>query len=124
MDERRRFIRLNVSVKVEYKLLETQPKEIHSSLTKDISGGGICLIADEELKSGTFLELKIYLPKESEPILALGRIAWSKSFIIGDEKTGKRFDVGIEFIKIEEVKREKINQYIFSYIKTFMDKQE
>jgi c-di-GMP-binding flagellar brake protein YcgR len=122
MEERRRFVRLNVSVKVEYKVLETAAKEIHSTLTKDISGGGICLIGDEELNTGRFLELKIYLPKEQEPILSLGRVVWSKPFIIGDEITGKRFDIGIEFIKIDDTKREKINQYIFSYIKT-ADKQ-
>jgi len=113
--ERRKFPRLFALVDVFYEKEPPQEKE-KLTLTKNISKGGICLIAYEELKKDEILNLKIYLPDEELPVVAKGRVAWAKEFIIGDYLTGRRFDVGIEFIEINDSDLEKINRYIFAHI--------
>ncbi len=113
--ERRKFVRLNVLTDVIYTKLSPLEKE-KLSLTKNISEGGICLIAYEELKESDALDLKIYLPEDKTPIRAIGRVAWVKEFIIGDISKGRRFDVGIEFIKIVNEDINKIDKYIFTHL--------
>ncbi|MCX7661427.1 MAG: PilZ domain-containing protein, partial [Candidatus Omnitrophica bacterium] len=79
----------------------------------NISKGGICFITYEELLPGNLLKLEIYLPGEKNPIRAFGRVAWSKRFTIASEKDywGDRYDVGVEFIEINDSDREKIENY-------------
>lgn len=112
-EEKRKFVRLNTLVDVTYsKKPPSATKKI--SISKNISKGGICLVVYEELKESQILDLKIYLPEDKAPVSGVGRVAWVKEFIIGDSSTGKRFDVGIEFIKMSEEDKNKINKYVFS----------
>ncbi len=113
-DERRRFVRLNFLVDVVYHKRPSTEKE-KLSLSKNISGGGICLIVYEELKKSQLLDLEIYLPKEEMPIKALGKTAWVNEFVIGDASKGVRYDVGIEFIKINKEDLDKVNKYVFEH---------
>jgi len=111
IEEKRKFLRLNILADVIYTKTALRDKE-KLSLAKNISQGGICIICYERLQKSDILDLKIYLPEDRSPINALGRVAWIKEFIIGDESTGKRYDVGIEFIKINNQDRDKINKYV------------
>jgi c-di-GMP-binding flagellar brake protein YcgR len=86
------------------------------SLTKNISKGGICLIAYEPLKPSDVLGLKMYLPGDRKEINAVGKVVWSKEFIIGDDSFGKRYDVGVEFIDVKDEDLNKVNKYVFSHI--------
>jgi c-di-GMP-binding flagellar brake protein YcgR len=116
IEERRKFIRLNALTDVSY--TKHPPKEkIKLSLAKNISTGGICLIVYEEIKKSEILDLKIYIPEGKLPVNAIGRVAWVKEFIIGDASQGKRYDVGIEFIKIKKEDIDRINKYVFNHIK-------
>lgn len=115
LEERRKFVRLNILADVLYtkKALSEQEKV---SLTKNISGGGICLIAYDDLHESDILDLQIYLPEDKAPITALGRVAWVNEFVVGDTSVGKRLDVGIEFIEIKENERVKIDKYVFTHV--------
>ena len=115
--ERRKFVRLNTLVDVVYnKVFPAQKVEV--SLTKNISKGGICLIAYDELKVSDNLDLNIYLPEDKTPVHVIGRVAWVKDFVICNIPNGKRFDVGIEFITISEQDEKKIAKYVFNYFET------
>jgi len=112
--ERRKFVRLNLLVDVVYhKRPSTQKEKL--SLSKNISGGGICLIVYEELKKSQLLELEIYLPEEETPIKALGKVAWVNEFVIGDASKGIRYDVGIEFVEIKGEDLGQVNKYVFEH---------
>lgn len=115
LEERREFVRLNALVDVVYAKHPALDKE-KLSLAKNISKGGICLIVYQRLKKQDVLDLKIYLPEDKAPISVLGRVVWVKEFIIGDPSTGKRFDIGIEFIEIKDKELNKINKYVFSHL--------
>lgn len=114
-EDRRRFVRLNALVDVAYNKHPSKPGEEPSlRLSKNISKGGICLIVYEEFKKDDLLDLKICFTGAKTPIKAVARVVWVSEFTIGDN-IGKRYDVGIEFIKISDSDREKIDQYVFSH---------
>jgi c-di-GMP-binding flagellar brake protein YcgR len=112
--ERRRFQRLSVLVDVVYNKVSPSQK-VEVSLTKNISKGGICLIAYDELKVSDNLDLNIYLPGDKIPVHVIGRVAWVKDFVICNIPDGKRFDVGIEFLTITEEDQKRIDKYVFSH---------
>ncbi len=113
-EERRKFVRLNLLVDIIYHRHQELKKE-KISLIKNISTGGICLIVYEELNESEVLDLEIYPPEDTVPIKAVGRVVWVKEFIIGDPAKGRRFDVGIEFIKIDENDINRVNKYVFTH---------
>lgn len=112
MEERRRFVRLNTSVKVEYSVIGKDEEEMNSS-TKNISLGGICLFLDNLVERGTVLGLKIFILQEIAPIQARGRIVWIEEFAVGQEDRAKHIEAGIEFVEITDADRERLSKYIF-----------
>ncbi len=114
-EERRRYVRLNALVDVAYNKHPRKPgEESMLRLSKNISKGGICLIVYEEFKKDDLLDLKICFTGAKTPIKAVARVVWVSEFTIGD-KIGKRYDMGIEFVKISDSDRGKIEQYVFSH---------
>ena len=115
IEERRKFVRLNINVEINYTIITLPP---HKQFTipiqsKNIGGGGICLISEQELKTGELLKLEIKLPEDPPTVHALGRVVWVKPFSLATEKS-KRFDMGVEFIEISQEDRQRINKYVFS----------
>lgn len=114
MQERRKFARLSVKVKVKWRKLEKSIQE-EPDLNDDarnISRGGICIITHKPLKTGTSLHLDIVLPT-GKSIAAAGRVAWVKNRSslhgIGQED----YDVGVEFLRMSNDDREEIYKFIF-----------
>ncbi|MDP2943837.1 MAG: PilZ domain-containing protein [Candidatus Omnitrophota bacterium] len=114
--ERRKFVRLNILTDVAYAKQQKPSEKDKLSIAKNISAGGICLVVYEELRVGDILDLKLCLPEEKALINAVGRVVWIKEFVIDDCSNAKRFDAGIEFIKISDKDMAKINQYVFDHI--------
>lgn len=112
IEERRKFIRLNINVEIKYALISNATAE-RVAQTKDIGAGGICILADEPMKKGDILEINFLLPEVPPNVHAKGRVAWVKPFsIAGDKNT--RYDTGIEFTDITDEDRKRINRYVFS----------
>ena len=109
--ERRSFPRFNLLVDVSVGRRVSSQKE-KLLMTKNISQGGACIIAYEELKLGDLLDLKIHLPDSGEEIKVIGKVVWCKEFSIGNEQKGKRFDVGVEFVGLNDNTFGKINKYL------------
>ena len=114
--ERRRFPRLNISANVEYAILDKLPLAEKKTLTKNISAGGICLIVYEKIELGTVLDLKIQLEDINYTIKTKGRAVWSSYFTLTSDSR-PRYDLGIEFIDIEQSDRQKLSQHILTLIR-------
>ncbi|MFC1593742.1 flagellar brake protein [Candidatus Omnitrophota bacterium] len=117
-EERRKFVRLNAAVDVQYTVLKNDSsKNRKKARSRNISAGGICIISYEEIPIGTTLALTIYFPNEAFPIMCKGKVVWAKPFKVGNEEP--RFDVGvgIEFFDINETDRKKIGEGVFTYKK-------
>ena len=118
MEERRKFFRLNTDVDITYAKHDVSEKE-KVTIAKNISKGGICLVVHEEVKKSDLLDLKIYLPKTETPISTLGKVVWVNELLFGGfggVPQRKRYDAGIEFVKIADEDVNKIGKYIFTII--------
>ncbi|MFC1699237.1 PilZ domain-containing protein [Candidatus Omnitrophota bacterium] len=110
--ERRKFPRIKSELLVRYKVLETPEQEVEAQ-TKDISEGGLCLVAREHLISGSVLALEVKFPHSKKPIVACGTVVWSKPSSLGISPGGHpRFDNGIEFKDISVDDRQRINEMV------------
>lgn len=115
MEERRKYVRLDASIKVEYKVLK-DAKAKREVISKNISGGGVCFSVKEGLKSKTILEMEIGIPDGAEPICAKGEVVWLQGLPISQEARRKYFEVGVKFIRIASLDRDRILNYVYNQI--------
>jgi len=116
MEEKRRFVRLSANVKVKLAKIGEMPKEVVDSTaaSRNISENGICVIMrGEGVKAGDKLYLEIELP--TKKIIKLKGVAmWINQFEIFGGKHEKRFDLGIEFLKIRKKDKEMVKDFVFA----------
>jgi hypothetical protein len=92
--KRRKFPRLKEGWALEYRVLDSAQfvKDPVASLAVNISGGGVCLEAKEEVATGTMVAIDLHSPAFDSPILALARVVWCKKRLFSDV-----YEVGAEF---------------------------
>jgi len=111
--ERRSFFRMNCALEAEYRIVEMLPVDeieqepFMKTVTRDISGGGACLVTESKLKGGTMIEAYLKLDRK---IRFMGIVA--RSFEVR-EKGKILYATGIEFKFIENRDRERIISYVF-----------
>lgn len=107
--QKRQFIRLKAYHCVKYRPLsgDGQPRIPIPATIKDISGGGLCLRTEEYLPQSTLIELKINFPHIATSISALAKVAWIKQ-----RGKSRRYEVGMQFVEIEESIRKIIDEQI------------
>jgi len=108
MEERRRFPRLPFNTKVEYKVLDQEEARFFTTVTKDISIGGICIRLLEKFQPGTILKLNFSIPGLNKPIIAKGRIVWVRQLSTG---ISRLYESGIEFASINDDDRKIITEF-------------
>lgn len=106
--ERRRQVRIDLAIRIRYKVLERSWVE-DKTLSRNISGGGIQLAVSERLVKGNILEMEMYLPGEAEPILATGAVVWIRE---APEDWRSDFDAGVRITKMAPSDRDKLLRYI------------
>lgn len=117
--QRRRFYRLDVVLKCQYKVIDQQlistdklafanfdTAELKTAYTKNVSGSGFCLILDEKLDSGAVLDISVNLD-DSATIRVLAQVIR----IISDKN--KKYDTGMHYIKISQRDADILTRYIF-----------
>lgn len=98
MREKRRFIRFDIALKVNY-TVQKDPKTEKTGMTKDISAGGMQFLTEEKIDVGNKLDLKMFIPEALNPAHMNGIALWSKETT---SSKGSSYCTGIEFGKIEE----------------------
>ncbi|MFC1666406.1 PilZ domain-containing protein [Candidatus Omnitrophota bacterium] len=99
MREKRRFIRFNISLKIAY-TVQKDPKVERTGMTKDVSAGGMQILTEENLQTGSRLEIKVFIPEAANPAHLSAVVLWSKKKDPEDKKLSH--SAGIEFKGIEE----------------------
>ncbi|NQS99912.1 MAG: PilZ domain-containing protein [Candidatus Omnitrophica bacterium] len=107
VSERRKYARLEACVQVGYEVIG-KPGAVEVS-SKNISEGGLCLIASSQLLANTPLQLEIKIPDLNAPIRALGRVIWQRPTA---GKSENEIETGIEFTGISDFDRFNIKRYI------------
>ncbi len=117
MRERRRYVRIDLCAQVEYEVLPMQMPPSQGE-TKNISAGGLCLLANEEMPTGTILHLKFYLPdKDKTYVESLGRVVWQ-------EKVDEGYFTGIEFKNISSHLELKLSMFVLNFLKEIKERSK
>lgn len=95
-EDRRKFIRLEMPIEVDY--ISKASGLLKKTISKDISAEGLRFLTNTSIEKNEDLELRLVLPEARNPVHIMGKVIWIKKFSL-DENA---FEVGIEFIKIEE----------------------
>lgn len=116
--DKRKTIRLNIPLSIEYKLLPRK-RILKQCFLENISGGGLMFTLEHCLNKGDRLKTLIYFPEEPKPVAAFSKVVWCKK-ISGKDK--RNFNVGIKYIKLDPKDKERfvflfcelmINYFIF-----------
>ncbi len=105
--ERRRHIRFNTAMEMEYKTLTLNPI-FGKALAKDLSKEGVRLDLKQDIPTGTMLEISLSVPGDNLPVFATGKVAWADGL-----------EAGLKLTKISTSDRARILEFIYSeWLKT------
>ena len=111
MQERRRFVRLDTRLPVSYQVLPSEPRQ--TSISADLSGGGMCLFVNEPLKLGTPLRVTISLPDRDRPIAFTAEVVWCEAYeMIGKTQRSRSIEAGVKFLQIAPEDQQAIMRYV------------
>jgi c-di-GMP-binding flagellar brake protein YcgR len=111
--QRRVFFRFGCILDVQYRMFADKNTKVEDrgaflkGITKDISGGGICLLTNEKPDYGWYIEGKLDI---GFSLNFIGRVVR----VINIRDKGKfKYESGIEFVDIREQDREKVISFVF-----------
>jgi hypothetical protein len=112
-DDRRMFPRFNLLVDVSIAKRASSEKE-QTFASKNISQGGVCIITFEKPDMGDLMDLRIRLPGKKDEIKTIGKVTWVKEVSIGPLQKTKRFEVGLEFVGLNDTTFGEFNKYLYN----------
>ncbi|MBD3264180.1 MAG: hypothetical protein GF375_03650 [Candidatus Omnitrophica bacterium] len=110
------YYRLEIALIVEFSLFDVTdvyPQDIKlqspvfSGVTKNISEGGLLLIADRKLEEKTFVNVKIELSEKAK-VMARAEVLRANPL-----PTGEKYAVGLTFVKMKDEDRDALRRFIF-----------
>jgi len=107
MQDKRKFIRLGVSLKGKLEIDEGWKKTDSAVQIVDCSREGIRIRVPQKvlLKASTF-KLEFYLSAERQPIVVQGIVRWIKN-------VGQDYEIGMKFDKIAPEKKSELLEYAY-----------
>jgi len=119
-DNRRQFIRLKAYHLVKYRPISEDKKEADRIIAsiRDIGAGGICFVTDDYLPNASLIEIKINFPHLNDPVFALAKVVWVKQI-----KKSRRYEIGAQFIEIDESVRRFIDEQV-KFVESHMHNKE
>ena len=117
--ERRKYPRLDISVKIRHKILtdlelKMFPKFEHyvqEAQASNISVEGLCIKTEQELRTDMILGIEMFFPGATQIICGLGRVAW-----VAPSKTGSGFEAGIEFVAMKNKHVDEMANLVSEYL--------
>lgn len=98
--DRRRHIRINLDIPVSYTLRQKKD-DLITAKTKNISEGGVCIIAPVKPRLKDLFDLSIEFPEDNRNIRAKGFVVWTNESDFAKDNI-RYFDIGIRFTKIKK----------------------
>jgi c-di-GMP-binding flagellar brake protein YcgR len=120
-ENRRKHPRISQTLSVSYSVVKARPPKNFSGKTVDISEGGLKLVLDEKLPSGTCIELQILLPDSAQSSGVMGNVVWTEDALDIKDPSGKRFFYsGVKF----SFQKEHSAKFLINYIRSISLVQE
>ncbi|MBI5150781.1 MAG: PilZ domain-containing protein [Candidatus Omnitrophica bacterium] len=92
----------DIRTKVRFQLFDRLKKKAisqkYSALSKNVSAEGISFVSSHPPKKGDYLNLEVYLPTATQPVVMEGEVRWSR--LIARDKEGKVFQTGVLLKKV------------------------
>ena len=110
MQERRRHIRVETPVLVEFPNPETMKTE--RSFTQDVSETGLCFPTPVKLQVGQELPLTLELPFHNSTMHATGEILWIRET---SRLGAPQYEVGVRFRWIEDPDRQRLTRHLTTF---------
>ena len=108
--ERRKFERVKTHVPVRYRTLRGNAGGVgSSSLTKNLSSGGIRFRTAEFISMACRLILELDIPMFTKPVKAISKVAWIKK-----SPSGNDYEIGNQFLEMSKQDKELISEYVDS----------
>jgi hypothetical protein len=98
-DERRRFLRLPLGIRVSFKTLAEEgvieTKGLKPTKARDLSAGGVLFRSARKLTAGQVLQMKLHFVKsgKARDLAAIGRVVRCHKASVG-------YNVGVQFLQI------------------------
>ncbi len=99
--DRRRFMRFQTPVDLEFRTLTLNPI-FGKSLAKDLSREGMRVGLKQSIPTGTPIEVCVNVPGDNLPVFATGRVAWADGL-----------EAGIRLTKISQNDRMRVLEYVY-----------
>lgn len=106
-DDKRRYLRVESRLPIEYKNLKKGVIAPRGSLTRNISEGGICFQSNEFMSLACRLVVEITLPNVPKPVKAISKIAWVKRIPSSD-----LYELGNQFLEMAKEDKSHISDFI------------
>ncbi len=101
MSERRKFMRFEAPLDIEYRTLTLNPI-FGKALAKDLSKEGMRVGLKQNIPLGTPLEICVNVPGDNLPVFATGKIAWADGL-----------EAGVRLTKIAQNDRTRVLEYVY-----------
>lgn len=112
--QRREFFRFDCCIPVNYKEIDLAKEKFDANrkfvetVTRDLSGGGLCMRLKEPVEVGKLLECELFI---ADKVSFIGKIIRLTKY---DNTQGiYKYEIGVIFEKIDKIVREKVISYIF-----------
>ncbi|MDD5504350.1 MAG: PilZ domain-containing protein [Candidatus Omnitrophica bacterium] len=110
--ENRLYERISLPIKLTYEV-NARPKIVNETVSKDISGNGICLSLKEKLLPKTILDMYITL-SDNNTLKLSGMVIWNRRIdITGDALPATYYDTGIELLNADPININKIITHFY-----------
>ena len=107
MIERRKYLRFNTPLDVQYKTLALNPI-FGKTLAKDLSREGMRIGLSDGVAVGTPLEIRMNMPGDNLPVFATGKVAWADGL-----------EAGVRLTRINQDDRIRVLEYVYrEWLKT------
>ena len=101
MTERRKYLRFNTPLDVQYKTLTLNPI-FGKTLAKDLSREGLRISVKDKVAVGTALEISLNVPGDNLPVFATGKVAWADGL-----------EAGVRLTKMNQTDRMRVLEYVY-----------
>jgi c-di-GMP-binding flagellar brake protein YcgR len=108
--EKRAFFRINTEIPLTFCLDGELEQPLPKSINVNLSVGGAGLLTERNLTLGDSLSLAIFLPT-GPPICGHAKVV--RNIDLSKIETTPLYQIGLQFIALDEKSRERLNAYIF-----------
>lgn len=113
MIERRKYVRIDSSVRVRMKTVHGPVVE-SPAITQNISMGGVRVSLEKKLSLGTRVCLELDVQGELKPIIIVGEVVWQQEAPLAGSHA---LDTGIRYLRIDSSDMQRLTKYLLGCLK-------